>query len=219
MAGPFSFGASASPTQQQQPQMPTDPNQLLALMFQQMMQQQQQPQHQQQGPDLGALLAQLRNDPQGDQNRAYMPGVNNEANPFSNGFFKTADQRHQIEQDRGLSGLVGGVGIPGRTDAATNPYAFGAISTTPDSITPWQGGVNPTLRNAGGGLFEGMINPGLPDAQKYGDANMFGIHPGQSSLPPGMVAGDGKTNYSRSKKKPLPKGSGSPLSGFSFGAK
>jgi hypothetical protein len=211
MVGPFSFGASALPQQQQQP---TDPNQMMMQMFQQMMQQQQ-PQQQQQGPDLGALLAQLRNDPQGDQNKAYMPGVQNQANPFDNGFFKTGDQRQQITQDRGLGGLVGGVGIPSRTDAATNPYAFGPIGQMQEPMVPFAPGFDPQMLQQMS-PFQGMIDPMQPDATKFSDQNFFQVQPGVSSLPPGAVAGDGKTNY---KRKAGAKASGSPLSGFSFGSK
>lgn len=57
-------------------------------------------QSQQPHEKLGDLLTQLRNDPQGDANKAYIPGQQGPGNPFSNGFFKTADQRKQIETDR-----------------------------------------------------------------------------------------------------------------------
>lgn len=73
-------------------------------------------------------LAALRNDPQGDHNKAYMPGVENSANPFSNGNFKTTGERIQREQEVlspspdqpifGMTGVQHGMG-----QAVSNPLA------------------------------------------------------------------------------------------------
>lgn len=105
---PFAFGASASPTAppNSQPQpgaQPLDPMALIA----QLLGGTQQPQQQTSAPDLGGMLAGIRQakDPQGAANKGYVPGQDNKFSPFSNGFFKTADQRQQIEQDR--------LGVPG----------------------------------------------------------------------------------------------------------
>lgn len=97
---PFSFGASAAPvvpnSQPQPGAQPLDPMALLA----QLISGSQQPQ-QQTTPDLGGMLAGIRQakDPQGAADKGYIPGQNNAFSPFSNGFFKTAEQRQQVEQN------------------------------------------------------------------------------------------------------------------------
>lgn len=100
---PFAFGASASPTAppNSQPQpgaQPLDPMALIA----QLLGGTQQPQQAAAAPDLGGMLAGIRQakDPQGAANKGYVPGQDNKFSPFSNGFFKTMDQRQQIEQAR-----------------------------------------------------------------------------------------------------------------------
>ena len=51
-----------------------------------------------------ANLAALRNDPQGDANKGYVPGVANQYNPFSNGFFNPASsQPHALANPPPLS--------------------------------------------------------------------------------------------------------------------
>ncbi len=50
------------------------------------------------------LLREARNDPQGDRNKMYMPGVDNAANPFSNGFFKGPKS---WEMQNPMAGLMG----------------------------------------------------------------------------------------------------------------
>lgn len=63
---------------------PIDPSLLLMSLFGQKPGMGQQ----QQTFDFTGLLKAMRNDPQGDANKGYVSGVNNEANPFSNGFFQ-----------------------------------------------------------------------------------------------------------------------------------
>ena len=60
---------------------------------------------------------------------------------------------------------------------------------------------NPTtIPNPGGG-FQGMNNTGLPDGQKFQDANMFTAKPGVSSLRPGNTIGDEKGQYGTDQPK------------------
>lgn len=42
------------------------------------------------GIDIPGLLTALRHDPQGDANKGYVPGVDNQSNPFSTGFFQNS---------------------------------------------------------------------------------------------------------------------------------
>lgn len=73
--------ASIKPQQQQQAQPQPGMWQLLGALL---------GGGQQQQPfDFNAAFAAMRNDPQHDRNVGYAPGVNNEHNPFSNGFFRT----------------------------------------------------------------------------------------------------------------------------------
>lgn len=77
-------------TGQQPPQADQNP---FAMFMQWMMSQGQQ---QQQSPfDFAGLLRESRNDPQGDANKGYIPGVANQYNPFDNGFFNGQSQQVQ----------------------------------------------------------------------------------------------------------------------------
>lgn len=120
--------------------------------------------------------------------------------------FQSAGERMDTMKGYGSS-----VGVPAPTDQASNPYSFGAMGPArPDTQGPDQNHFSPyTLPTPGG--FQGIINPNLPQQQKFQDPNMFQVQLPQPGaplppLPAGAVAGDGQTNYGR-------KGSS-----FSFGA-
>lgn len=98
---PFAFGAGmdgmnpGTPPVKPQPAMPVGPpapahgfdmNTFLQFLMGQMGQNQTPP-----PVDLGAQLSGVKKaqDPQGQANKGYTPGVNNAYNPFSNGFFNT----------------------------------------------------------------------------------------------------------------------------------
>lgn len=81
------------------------------------------------GIDIPRLLTALRHDPQGDANKGYVPGVDNQSNPFSNGFFKNsaaqlspearqASQGNSAMTQWGLLGQVPGLDA-GKLAAAT----------------------------------------------------------------------------------------------------
>lgn len=76
MSNSFNFGTGVQPQQQ------NDQN-IFALLSQLFGQQAQQQQN-----FVPENLTALRNDPQGDANRAYVPGQSGPGNPFTNGFFK-----------------------------------------------------------------------------------------------------------------------------------
>jgi len=106
------FGANASPQPGFQMGAGAQDQNPFAMFMQWMMSQQpQQPVN-----NVPENLAALRNDPQGDRNKAYMPGVMNEANPFANGAFLSNSQRMQREQDvlgtPGMTGVQAGMGTP-----------------------------------------------------------------------------------------------------------
>lgn len=129
----------------------------------------QQPQQQQQPQDLGALLGQLRNDPQGDANHSYMPGMNNASNPFSNGFFQSsasqmtpearlASQGPSAMNQWGAMGQVGGVdpnvlqGLNQQVQQtrSANPhaapdFASAAATASPSPYQTQDSGANMTL--------------------------------------------------------------------------
>lgn len=105
--------------------------------------------------------------------------ITGDQNPFTNGMFTPAAQRQQQMQNMGPS-----VGIPSRTDAASNPYAFGPTSpAVPDAPPQMGGGFAPSTRPIHGG-FEGMVNPQAPDATKYSDSNMFTAKPRKTTYTP-----------------------------------
>lgn len=112
------FGANASPQPGFQMGAQVQDQNPFAMFMQWMMSQQpQQPVN-----NVPENLAALRNDPQGDRNKAYMPGVMNEANPFANGAFLNPAQRIQREKDVlspsadqpvfGMTGVQAGMGTP-----------------------------------------------------------------------------------------------------------
>lgn len=99
---PFSLGGQLPPIpqypQQQLPQQQANPFAMLMAPQEQQQQQNFVPEN----------LAALRNDPQGDKNRSYVPGLMNESNPFSNGTFLGHDQRAAREQQvLGQPGITG----------------------------------------------------------------------------------------------------------------
>jgi hypothetical protein len=176
---PFSFGASASPqpgfsfgmaqphsqvksrqVEYKRPELhgsnSPDPWQMILQLLSQ-----QQPAQQNFVPE---NLAALRNDPQGDRNRAYMPGVMNDANPFANGFFKNPAERTQIERDRltvdpenpvfGMTGVQGGLAAP------QLPPPFAPPMQAPLSgMMPQRPAANPFAMMDSGGLT-GPKTPG-----------------------------------------------------------
>lgn len=149
-------------------------------------------------PDV-ALLRELRNDPIGDRNKSWTsvgPGGGLDM-AKSAGYFNAPKV---WENPDGTANPNFGVGVrvPPRTDAASNPYAFGALGPGTRVPNTWVlPGMFPSLRDTGRGGLEGMIDPNAPDAIKYSDQNMFGIAP--TTLPPGVVASDGTTQYRRKK--------------------
>lgn len=151
---------------------------------------------QQQGIDWNAIQNIVRKpDVQGERNRAYAPGRGGEGSPWAEPIrFEDAATRYEK-----MKGYGPAVGIPPRTDVASNPYAFGAIAQTEPKADAFVPQLSQEQLRRGA---EGMINPALPDDQKYKDANFWRALPGQSSLPPGMVAGDGSTNYRRTPDNP-----------------
>lgn len=182
----------------------SDPN-FLTLMTKMLGGQQQQAPT---GPDLGALLAQIRNDPQGDANRGYVAGHDGAGNPFSNGFFNDTaaqmspearmatqgrsakNQWAQLGQNPGVeaSGLTALMGKmtpipsgppPEQLDQYADPFAAARIDHIRHPV-PFQMPGQPEVRRAT------PVGPG----GVYGQNNSV-------TLPPGTVAGDGTTNYRR----------------------
>lgn len=195
-----SDGLTAAP----QTTAPTDPTAgLLALLAKALAPQPQQ--------DLSGLLAQLRNDPQGDANKGYIPGVSNASSPFSNGFFndsaasmspegRMATQGRSAMNQWAQQGAVPGV------DASALQSLMGQMTPLPGpQATPSESFSDPFfMRRKGIGpysadnQFDGMFQqgPGMRANPKTGETP-YGFL-GQSELPPGIVAGDGTTNYKRS---------------------
>lgn len=122
------FGANASPQpgfaanmsdpyNQVSSRPPPEQNPFAMFMQWMMSQQPQQPVN-----NVPENLAALRNDPQGDRNKAYMPGVMNDANPFANGAFLSNSQRIAREKEVlspsadqpvfGMTGVQAGMGTP-----------------------------------------------------------------------------------------------------------
>ncbi len=257
MASPFdpqSFTLGGQQQQNQPVPMPGGADGGMNPQMMQMLMQMLAPQQQQmpQGPDFGSLLTQMRNDPQGDRNKSYIPGEMNGSNPFSNGFFnfgakdmtpeaRMATQGRSAMNQWAQKGQVPGVDagglqslmgqmtpLPGSTYSSPEQMVFSDPKFLPRIQQQFFGEpfklLKPTRNIAGGGL-EGMIDPNLPEDQRFKDANQFTVMPG-TSLKPGQVAGDGQMAYMRpqdaankqaamakKKKKAL----GSPLSGFKFG--
>lgn len=134
-------------------------------------------------------------DVQGDANRSYVPGRGGGGSPWADPLRFRSVAQIQEDQKR----YRPSVGIPGRTDAASNPYAFGAIGQNAPQTTPFERMFTPQQLQQGG---EGMINSSLPDAQKYQDPNFWQARPDQVSLPRGITMGDGVTNYRRNEQSP-----------------
>lgn len=199
---PGTVGATSQPTAPQEGQ-----QNMFALIASLLGgQQQQQP-----GLNLGALLTQMRNEPQGDANKGYVPGAmpgdaNAQHNPFANGFFQSQNQR--IGNESAQLGQYGITGVQaGLAPIQHNPNQPSMGQPVQEAPPNFGGGFNPTTRGIPGG-FEGMINPNLPDAQKFADPNFFTAKPGFSTLPPGAVAGDGTTSYRRPGAPPFSFGAG-----------
>lgn len=157
--------------------------------------------------NLGQQLAGIHaaKDPQGAANRGYIPGamqgqMGSEYSPFANGFFQSHNQRignetAQLGQD-GITGVQAGLAPMQHNPDAAARFPVGSPVATPE---PQQPPVSMAIPRRGGGV-EGMINPNLPDSQKYGDSNFWSAILGPGSLPKGAVAGDGKTKYKRAGK-------------------
>lgn len=185
----FSFGASARPTlpsEQQQPPLvvPSNPAANMWSMLGQALT----GAGQHQGLDLPGLFAAIRNDPQGDRNRGYTPGFNNEQNPFSNGFFQSGashmtpesvfapqgrnatNQWAQLGQVPGvapgkLQGLMGeiaphpsGYGLP---DSPVSDPHFADRMAKMFGHSPGLPALNAPMQTPRG--LEGMINPNIPN--------------------------------------------------------
>lgn len=200
MASPnngFNFGASAAPAGG--PASGGQPSDPMQLLMQYLMQGQQQ---QQPAPfDAGAAVSGVRaaRDPQGAANRGYQPGVQNQYNPFDNGFFKTAEQRQQVEQDH-----LGNAGFSSLT-----PYAqAGALHANP---TPDFAGA---AMGASPGPFQldpstlALLHGSMPGAAPVSNPFMpqtAGARPPKFSGPPAGPQGNARP------------AAGSPRPSFSFG--
>lgn len=130
----------------------------------------------------------LRHNPQGDANLGYVPGIDSQSNPFSNGFFNS--QASQMTQEARLAsqgpnamnqwgqlGQVQGVDPVALQQAnQQRQQAFGQNmhlnqQPAPHFQSPPLMQASPYQHMLPGGGFEQIINPGLPDSQKYGDSN------------------------------------------------
>lgn len=172
MPQPFSFGAGLSGGAQASvaPQHPTQPAgqpDFLALFLQALQA------HQQQQGQLGQGRLGLQQDQTfGRHLNAGGQPITGNQDPFSNGMFTPAAERLKT-----MEGYGSAVGIPPRTDAATNPYVFGPLGPArPDAPGIPGGPFAPSTRAIPGG-FEGMVNPAAPEATKYSDSNMFTARP------------------------------------------
>lgn len=195
----FNFGTQSPqlPTQPKPTSQPQHPDPWAMIL--QLMTQPQAPQHQ--GTDLSGLLTQLRNDPQGDANKAYIPGQQGPGNPFSNGFFKTAEQRKQIETDR-----LGTPGFSSQTPQAQQA-ALGTHQPVPGANVMNAAGASPLpfqLDPSTLAMIHGQPNPATTssDLAQHNDwGNLFA-----------------QSNQPKPKKKPqAPALGGSPSPGFNFG--
>lgn len=220
MASPnsgFSFGASDSPVSNSTPQpgvQPMDAWSALAQMLAGTRQQTAMP-----TMDFGSLLQQVHQvrDPQGFANRSYVPGGSGPYNPFTNGFFKSADERKQIEQDR--------LGTPGFSSLTPEQQASALRSNQPQDRIEAAVGASPLpfqLSPETLAMIHQMPNPPTTAMNLFGFPSRelpplggLGYTPpvktknGMTQTPFGGV---GPTNY----LKPGPMGSPSRNS-FSFG--
>lgn len=165
----------------------------MMMLLQRLMQPQPTPQAS--GPDLGALLAQLRNDPQADQNKAYMPGVQNAANPFDNGFFNQSAASLSPEARQATQG----------NSAMTQWASRGAVP-----------GVDPGILQSLMATMTPIPGPMATPQETFSDPffmRRMELGPYQGSMFDGLMQGN--PAVSKKKKGPL----GSPQPGFNFGTK
>lgn len=221
---PFSFGASASPTQA--PAGPVPPaggnNDFLAALMKML---QQQPQQQQAPVDFASLFSSVRNDPQGDANRAYVPGATSGAgSPFTNGFFNNSaadlsPEARAATQGRSASTQWAQMGQNSNVDPAKLAGLFSQMTPIPHPYESTE--ASPVSDPYFAGRMEHMFGPGfqVPQAQTPEVRRATPVGPGgpynantNPQLPPEAVAGDGTTSYRRKK----PGMAGSPQPGFNF---
>lgn len=134
---------------------------------------------QQQGgaaPNHVADIRELRNDPQGDMNKLYIPGQNNAANPFFNGTLPSSDA---------LAARAAGNTNPA---PPMSPPSHAMPNRTAPMAPPPFPNTDATRRPLPGGGFEQMIDPSLPDAMKYGDQNFWSaLMPSKKGWKPGQT--------------------------------
>lgn len=182
----------------------SDPN-FLAFMEKMLGRQQQQAPA---GPDLSALLSQIRNDPQGDANRAYVPGHEGPGNPFNNGFFNNSasnltPEGRMATQGRSAQNQWAQLGQNGGVDPSTLTALMGKMTPIPSGppLEPLDQYSDP-FAAARIDHIRHPVPAQMPQPREVRRATPVG--PGELygqnnpvTLPPGTVAGDGTTNYRR----------------------
>lgn len=199
--GDFSFGASANP-QGQSMQRGSDPWAQLMQLLPMLLGQNGVPQG---GGNnvFGQLLDVVRPDKGGDANRrSGLPSYNTdaaEASPFLNGFFDDKTTRMADMQNR--------TGAYAPTDparamqtvlqmqaAGLDPGRRGIGNVVPEPTGAFLG-PSAIPQNLGAEGYAGVINPTLPDAQKFQEPNIFSVMPGvtgsTAGIPENAFAWDG----------------------------
>lgn len=116
------------------------------------------------GLDIPALLTALRNDPQGDANKGYIPGVDNASSPFSNGFFKDGASNMSPEarvasQGRSATNQWAALGgVPG-VDPAKLQNIMGQMQPHPNGLGVGEPSVDQYSDPFFASKLEHMLNP------------------------------------------------------------
>lgn len=171
------------------------------------------------GLDIGSMLSQLRNDPQGDANHAYSPGVANAGNPLTNGFFNQSavslsPEARQATQGRSAMTQFAQMGqVPGVDPGSLNslmsnmtpiPTGNQGEPTVDQFSDPFfnrrlQAGGDLQAPDIGTMMQRLMPNPSVPSgptrkAVPVGSGGAYGQN-NAVQLPGSAVMGDGTTNY------------------------
>lgn len=166
------------------------------------------------GPDLGALLGQIRNDPQGDANRAYMPGRGGAGSPWAGPLTFNSGAEHMSPE--ALAATQGRSATTQWAQLGANPNvdALG-LTALMGKMTPLPGeGATPSVDQFSDPFFVRRMDkmehpipfqiPGAPEVRKATPVGAGGVY-GQNNkvtLPEGSVVGDGTTSYRRIQQGP-----------------